>query len=55
MVFHQGFPEVRQGLARRFAELEGFRKLLELMQRNELAWLGADKWLILLVGNTDLR
>ena len=45
---YAGFPAVRLGLARKFAEKNGFGCVLDLLRKPDATWLGAETLSILL-------
>jgi hypothetical protein len=46
--FHAGYPSVRHIVAKKFADLDGFRIFLEFLKLPESGWLGTDKLQIIM-------
>jgi hypothetical protein len=42
MVYHPGYPGVRMTVVRKFAEMDGFRLLLNQWKTSSNSWQGAD-------------
>ena len=60
MIQVPGFPAARIQMARKFAEVDGFRVILNLVKDPQLPWLGANKIQIVVksmieVGKMHLR
>lgn len=48
LIYHPGYPAVRILMARKFAELDGFRVILSLLRKPDTPWIGAEGMLITL-------
>ena len=56
MIYYQGLPTYRISLIKRVIEMDGFKKLLELMQSPNglLPWWGVEKWHLMLKALGDV-
>lgn len=55
LIYHPGCPTVRMQMARKFADLDGFRVLLSLLRNPNIQWMGAESLQIILKSMTEVK